>query len=86
MIYLMGNLLRALSRLDGSGDWCVASGEQQQPGADVFVDFEDARPENEADRGVYHEAEEVIRRAEDVLDALRQYKGAASLYLSLFSI
>ncbi len=73
----MGNLLRALSRLDGAGDWCAGGAAMRgaKLEADVFVDFEDARPESEDDEAVYERAEEVIRTADDVLAALRQYKG-----------
>ncbi len=70
----MGNLLRALSRLDGAGDWCGGSGGDGGCG-DVFVDFEDARPENEEDAAVYGRAEAVILKSEEVLQSLKMYKG-----------
>ena len=73
----MGNLLRALSRLEGApGSDCYGRGgaDPRDP-RDVFVDFEDARPRARGEAAVYGRAEEVIALADDVLASLRQYKG-----------
>ncbi len=76
-VLAMGNLLRALSRLEGApGSDCYGRGgaDPRDP-RDVFVDFEDARPRARGEAAVYGRAEEVIALADDVLASLRQYKG-----------
>lgn len=76
----MGNLLRALSRLEGAGDCCSNANAGGRGAKDLFVDFEDARPAGDGeDSTVYDRAEEVLERAAGVLEALKQYKGKGDI-------
>lgn len=64
----MGNLLRLLSR---DGDSCFTL-----PKHDIFVDFESAQPTVDEVQ-LYQEAEDVLRKSEEIIRDLQNYKGAS---------